>query len=524
VTVPAGDDWFLKAMATKSGMINSDVTTSGEYNNTNPITAPAGAPPPGGNAAATAFTAPAPRTVSYAFTAADPLNRDSVTENGVLTNYTANKLNQYSNVRGQALGYDNNFNLSDDNTHSYSFNAQNELVGVDGVTVQLVYDGLGRVLKRTINNNATIFVYDGWKVIEELDGSGNLKAYNIYGAGPDEILWRNQNGTNLIYHTDKEGNVMFLLDGAGNGTERYTYDAFGAPRITDWDGNLRGVSAWGNRYMFNGKDYVAEMGLYDYRHRWYQPQLGRFLQVDPKGFDAGDENLFRYCLDDPVDRTDPDGLDPRSDAERAADQQRRYEQTVDVRQEVTGSHIPQVVGSVTFIGNSATTVKAAAAALIAGGGNFNVAQISSVGPSLRDKDGHLPSGRFPSEAAAANRLIRDSYRAQQDSGPGPTARYEHYGYGSVNKADSHDWITYGPYKGKKGQVSGMNTSDFLRADASPDGYRRVFSVYTHINWRRDVDAGDRMGFAGMAGSPRVYLATPPMPGSSAPEPNVLVWH
>lgn len=109
-------------------------------------------------------------------------------------------------------------------------------------------------------------------------------------------------------------------------------------------------------------------------------------------------------------------------------------------------------------------------------------------------------------------------------GPGPTARYEHYGYGSVNKADSHDWITYGPYKGKKGQVSGMNTSDFLRADASPDGYRRVFSVYTHVNWRRDVDAGDRMGFAGMAGSPRVYLATPPMPGSSAPEPNVLVWH
>ena len=47
----------------------------------------------------------------------------------------------------------------------------------------------------------------------------------------------------------------------------------------------------------------------DFRHRIYAPTLGRFLQVDPIGFDAGDMNLFRYCGDDPVDRTDPLGLE-----------------------------------------------------------------------------------------------------------------------------------------------------------------------------------------------------------------------
>jgi hypothetical protein len=41
----------------------------------------------------------------------------------------------------------------------------------------------------------------------------------------------------------------------------------------------------------------------------YHPSLGRFLQTDPTGFDAGDMNLFRYCGDDPVDRSDPTGLD-----------------------------------------------------------------------------------------------------------------------------------------------------------------------------------------------------------------------
>lgn len=40
----------------------------------------------------------------------------------------------------------------------------------------------------------------------------------------------------------------------------------------------------------------------------YQPELGRFLQPDPKEFAAGDYNLYRYCGDDPVDRSDPLGL------------------------------------------------------------------------------------------------------------------------------------------------------------------------------------------------------------------------
>src|SRR5438105_4695262 len=54
--------------------------------------------------------------------------------------------------------------------------------------------------------------------------------------------------------------------------------------------------------------YIPELGIYDYRHRMYHPSLGRFLQTDPTGFDAGDMNLFRYCGDDPVDRSDPTGL------------------------------------------------------------------------------------------------------------------------------------------------------------------------------------------------------------------------
>jgi RHS repeat-associated protein len=94
----------------------------------------------------------------------------------------------------------------------------------------------------------------------------------------------------------------------GYGLEIYTYDAFGTPTITDGAGNQRSTSAYGNRFMFTGREYLLTFGIYDYRNRFYHPGMGIFIQTDPKGFDAGDMNLFRYCGDDPVDKSDPMGL------------------------------------------------------------------------------------------------------------------------------------------------------------------------------------------------------------------------
>ena len=101
------------------------------------------------------------------------------------------------------------------------------------------------------------------------------------------------------------------MDGGGNLIEKYTYDAFGMPTITDWNGNARSQSAYGNRFMFTGREWISELGIYDYRNRFYHPGLGRFLQKDPLGLAAGDANLFRYCGGDPVNRNDPSGLEPK---------------------------------------------------------------------------------------------------------------------------------------------------------------------------------------------------------------------
>jgi RHS repeat-associated protein len=62
------------------------------------------------------------------------------------------------------------------------------------------------------------------------------------------------------------------------------------------------------RFLFTGREWISDMRIYDYRARMYQPELGRFLQPDPQEFDAGDYNLYRYCHNDPVNKSDPTGL------------------------------------------------------------------------------------------------------------------------------------------------------------------------------------------------------------------------
>jgi RHS repeat-associated protein len=103
--------------------------------------------------------------------------------------------------------------------------------------------------------------------------------------------------------------VTHLLNTSGNVIESYKYDAFGAPAIYDANGTELSSSAYSNRFLFAGREYANAFGFYEYRARAYNPTLGRFMSEDPRLFDAGDYNLFRYCHNDPIDFTDPMGLD-----------------------------------------------------------------------------------------------------------------------------------------------------------------------------------------------------------------------
>jgi RHS repeat-associated protein len=110
-----------------------------------------------------------------------------------------------------------------------------------------------------------------------------------------------------FYHQDALGSTVRITDGSGQVEESYAYDVFGAVAIKDGAGNPLTASAIGNRFLFTGREWLKDVGLYDYRNRVYSQDLGRFLQTDPIRFKAGDVNIYRYVDNDPLNQIDPDG-------------------------------------------------------------------------------------------------------------------------------------------------------------------------------------------------------------------------
>lgn len=168
-------------------------------------------------------------------------------------------------------------------------------------------------MKRTLNGVTTYYIYDGEKPILEYNSTGGQVGWNLYGKAIDEIIERGATGSDGVWHwyfyqQDHEGSVSHLTNGAGTVIEKYRYDAFGAPTIYNSLNTQLSTSAYNNRFLFTGREYAATFSFYEYRARAYNPTLGRFMSEDPKGFDAGDYNLYRYCHNDPEDLTDPMGL------------------------------------------------------------------------------------------------------------------------------------------------------------------------------------------------------------------------
>jgi RHS repeat-associated protein len=188
----------------------------------------------------------------------------------------------------------------------------------------LGYDPLGRCVKRWVSllpndgtlipppesNPATYFYYEGWNLIQEGSSFANPTKNYVHGARVDEIVKqiRLTDMWERYFHYDARGHCTLQTDTGGNIVEQYEYDAFGTPYCFDGGGHDTGYSQWGNRFLFTGREWLSDLKLYDYRNRLYQPELGRFMQPDPKEFGAGDYNLYRYCHNDPVNKSDPFGL------------------------------------------------------------------------------------------------------------------------------------------------------------------------------------------------------------------------
>lgn len=180
-----------------------------------------------------------------------------------------------------------------------TWNGRGQLTALDApeLTARFTYDIFHRRLSKTVNGVRSDFLYDGVNIIQQ-SREGSVVADYAVGLGADSILSRqDSSGTEFFLH-DALQSVVLITNTLGAVITRYFYEPYGsATRTADSS----------NAFQFTGREN-DDTGLYYYRARYYHPALGRFISEDPLGLAGGDPNLYAYASNNPINLTDPSGL------------------------------------------------------------------------------------------------------------------------------------------------------------------------------------------------------------------------
>lgn len=213
-------------------------------------------------------------------------------------NYAINGRNQVSALNGTPLTNGSSGNLRTDGTRSFTFDFANRLIN-NTAGASLTYDALGRLYDYT-GTNPFKAAYDGAEVSALAVSGADIQNRFVRGPGPDEIVatFGGTPATTVSHYwlQDRLGSLIALADPTGAKFAINAYDEYGQPQA----GNTA-------RFQYTGQLWMPDFGVYHYKARAYHPGLGRFLQPDPIGYQAG-ANLFAYVGADPMNFRDPLGL------------------------------------------------------------------------------------------------------------------------------------------------------------------------------------------------------------------------
>ena len=105
-----------------------------------------------------------------------------------------------------------------------------------------------------------------------------------------------------------QDDVLAIVDASNNVVGSYTYDAWG--KVLSVTGTIAEI----NPIRYRGYYYDTETGLYYLNSRYYDPEIGRFVNADAAIGQMGNiqsTNMFSYCFNNPINQSDPSGNWPK---------------------------------------------------------------------------------------------------------------------------------------------------------------------------------------------------------------------
>ena len=168
------------------------------------------------------------------------------------------------------------------------------------------YNANGIRTAKTVGGVRHEYDLEGSNILRESDALGNV-IVPMYD-GEEQVCGMTYNGELFFFHKNLQGDIIAITDHTAAVVARYSYDAWGKCTILSDTSGCEIATV--NPFRYRGYYYDAETGMYYLQSRYYNPQVGRFLNADgyvSTGTGILGYNMFAYCLNNPVNGYDPCG-------------------------------------------------------------------------------------------------------------------------------------------------------------------------------------------------------------------------
>ena len=210
-----------------------------------------------------------------------------------------------TSYNGQSITYDAQGNPLTYLGHTLEWEKGRQLKKFDNV--EYTYNANGIRTSKKVGGVLHTYTLDGTKILREVwDGNTLVPLYD----NEDGVCGILYNSVPYYFIKNLQGDVIAIVDKDAQTVARYSYDAWGVPEVKLDASDCQIATI--NPFRYRGYYYDEEITLYYLQSRYYDANVGRFINIDTTDSLSGaqkvlENNLFSYCHNNPINETDYTG-------------------------------------------------------------------------------------------------------------------------------------------------------------------------------------------------------------------------